>query len=207
MRLRHSLAIVAAGLTIGMSASGALAVDDGTGGPVEATPNAALCDRPAASAETIASFSSATPGVFMGEIATVDSATIGTYPVITGAQADEISQTLQSFGGCVQKEGAPGAYAFLKPGISDGELIFLGVFEVNTPIEATPGAGQKRVPDFTPKLVVQLPDNQVGAVVTSPQASDELALLTLVNENGQWLIAHVTPVLDGGSDGSSGGGP
>jgi hypothetical protein len=199
--------MVAAGLTIGLSASGVLAVDDGTGGPTEATPNAAMCDRPLASAETIASFSSATPGVIMGQIETIDSAAIGSYPVITGETADAITQTLQSFGGCIQKAGPEGAYAFLKPGITDGELIFLGVFDPGATPEGTPGTGQKRVPDFTPKLIVQLTDDQIGAVVTSPQANDELALLTLVNENGQWLIAKVTPVTDDGSGGSSGGGP
>lgn len=213
MKLRRLIAISALGLSIGLGAIPVLAVDDGTSGPQQATPDASACDREVVSAETIDSFSSATPGVFMGRIEAIDSASLSQYPPITDGVANEIASVLRSYTGCIQKNGPAGAYAFLKPGISDVELIYLGVSNVTeqTPTaEASPEgfAPETRIAVFTPELIVQLPDDRVGAVVAAPQPGSDLALLTLVNEDGQWLIEHVAPVFDGeGGDGSSGGGP
>jgi hypothetical protein len=215
MNLRRTLTIAGLGLTVALGSTQALTVDDGTGGPDQATPNAAACDREPASVETIANFVSATPGVFMGEIESVDSASLSQYAPITGAVADEITATLVSYSGCVQKNGPAGAYAFLAPGLADVELIYLGVFDTSAErapaVVASPEgfSPTTHVADFTPKLIVQLPDDRVGAVVAAPQPGTDLALLTLINQDGEWFIEHVAPVVDGGSngDGSSGGGP
>jgi hypothetical protein len=126
-----------------------------------------------------------------------------------------VTATLAAYGGCVQRDGSAGAYAFFKPGITDVELIYLGVFDATAPETPTSVASPEgfapaeRVTDFTPKLIVQLPEDRVGVVVAAPQPGSELALLTLVNEDGQWLIEHVAPVVDADSNGggSSGGGP
>jgi hypothetical protein len=214
MNLRRTLTIAGLGLTVALGSTQALAVDDGTGGPDQATPNAAACDREPASAETIAGFISATPGVFMGQIEPVDSASLSQYAPITGDVAEGVTATLVSYSGCVQKNGPAGAYAFLTHGLTDVELIYLGVFDT-TAQESPAAVGSPEgfsptihVADFTPKLIVQLPDDRVGVVVAAPQPGTDLALLTMVNQGGQWFIEHVAPVVDGSNgDGSSGGGP
>jgi hypothetical protein len=66
MNLRRTITIAGIGLSVALASTTALAVDDGTGGPEQATPDVAACDREPVSADTIASFISATPGVFMG---------------------------------------------------------------------------------------------------------------------------------------------
>lgn len=214
MNLRRTIVVAGVGLAVALASTSTLAVDDGTGGPEQATPDAAACDREPASAETIASFISATPGVFMGELPTVDSASLSQYVPISGSVADEVTATLASFAGCVQRDGAVGAYAFFKSGITDVELIYLGVFDVSTSETPTSVASPEgfspvaHIGDFTPKLIVQLPEDRIGVVIAALQPGTELALLTLVNEDGQWLIEHVAPVVDGSNgDGSSGGGP
>ncbi|CAN5333851.1 hypothetical protein BH09CHL1_BH09CHL1_02780 [soil metagenome] len=212
MNLRRLIAVSAVGLSIGLTAIPALAVDDGTSGPQQATPDASACDREVQYPAGDQAESTGTPGVIMGFIEAIDSASLSQYPPITDGVAAEIAATLRSFGGCIQRDGAAGAFAFLQPGLSDVELIYLGVFTVSettpTMVASPEGfAPADQVADYTPKLVVQLPDDRVGAVIASPQPGAELAMITLVNVGGTWMIEHVAPVSDGESDGSSGGGP
>lgn len=197
---------------MGLVAIPAMAVDDGTSGPQQATPDASACDRDVQYPEGSQAESTGTPGVIMGSIESIDSASLSQYPPITDEVATEIAATLRSFGGCIQRDGSPGAFAFLQPGLSDIELIYLGVFSISeetpTMVASPEGfAPANHVADYTPKLVVQLPDGRVGAVIAAPQPGSELAMITLVNVDGTWMIEHVAPVSDGESDGSSGGGP
>jgi hypothetical protein len=213
MNLRRLIAVSAVGLSIGLTAIPALAaVDDGTSGPQQATPDASACDREVQYPAENQADATGTPGVIMGYIEAVDAATLSQYPPVADAVATEIAATLRSFGGCIQRDGSPGAFAFLQPGLSDVELIYLGVFAVAEPaptMVASPEgfAPADHVADYTPKLVVQLPDDRVGAVIAAPQPGSELALITLVNVDGTWMIEHIAPVSNGESDGSSGGGP
>ncbi|MGH2548195.1 MAG: hypothetical protein ACRDHN_02335 [Thermomicrobiales bacterium] len=212
MNLRRLIAVSAVGLSIGLAAIPALAVDDGTSGPQQATPDAAACDREVSYPDTNSGEATGTPGMIMGQIDAIDAATLSQYPPITDGIATEIAATLRSFGGCIQRDGAPGAFAFLQPGLSDIELIYLGVFAVSEPtptMTASPEgfAPADQVADYAPKLIVQLPDNRVGAVIAAPQPGSDLALVTLVKVDGVWMIEHIAPVSDGDGDGSSGGGP
>ena len=94
------------------------------------------CDRTLLDQTAITSIVDGTPGIFTGELPAVDEATV-TASADADAETDAaIRATLDSYRGCVAKYGAAGAYAFLNPGISAIELIYLGVFDLQA--EQTP---------------------------------------------------------------------
>ena len=220
MKRARWMAIATFGITLMIPATAAFAADttDGTGGPDQATPDATACDRALLDQSTIASIIDGTPGMFTGELRAVDEATV-TASADADAETDSaIRATLVSYGSCVARYGAAGAYAFLNPGISAIELIYLGVFDLQA-AQAPSGEGTpigmapvQHVPTLEPTRVVLLDDGRAGAVVTAPQDGADTALVVLVQENGVWLIERISPIAGvnstpGSGDGGGAGGP
>jgi len=208
------MAIAAFGLTLMIPATTVFAVDttDGTGGPDQATPDAAACDRELLDQSAIATIIDGTPGMFTGELQAVDAATVSASTDADAVTEAAIRATLVSYGSCVAKHGAAGAYAFLTPGISAIELIYLGVFDLQaaqtpsgdgTPVGLAP---VQHVPTLEPTRVVLLEDGRVGAVVAAPQVGSDSALVVLVQNEGDWLIERVSPITGTGGTPDNGGG-
>ena len=220
MKRARWMAIAAFGITMMIPGAAAFAADttDGTGGPDQATPDATACDRALLDQTAIASIIDGTPGMFTGELQSVDEATV-TASVDADAETDAaVRATLVSYGGCVAKHGAAGAYAFLNPGISAIELIYLGVFDLQAaqaPVgEGTPVgmAPVQHVPTLEPTRVVLLEDGRVGAIVAAPQDGADSALVVLLQRDGVWLIERISPIAGanstpGSNDGGGAGGP
>jgi hypothetical protein len=159
-----------------------------------------------------------TPGMFTGELQSVDEATV-TASADADAETDAaIRTTLVSYGSCVAKHGVAGAYAFLNPGISAIELIYLGVFDLQT-AQAPSGEGTpvgmapvQHVPTLEPTRVILLENGRVGAVVAAPQDGADSALVVFVEQDGNWLIERISPITGanstpGSGDGGGAGGP
>ena len=68
MQKRHWIALAGVALSMALPASGALAAQDGTGGPEMATPNPSLCDRELISEEDFAAFATPTGAFFSDAI-------------------------------------------------------------------------------------------------------------------------------------------
>ena len=220
MKRARWMAIAAFGMTLMIPATTGFAADttDGTGGPDQATPDATACDRELLDQSAIASIVGGTPGMVTGELQAVDEAT-----VTANADADveietAVRATLLSYGSCVAKHGAAGAYAFLNPGISAIELIYLGVFDLEA-AQAPSGEGTpvgmapvQYVPTLEPTRVILLENGRVGAVVAAPQDGSDSALVVLVEQDGNWLIERISPIASanstpGSGDGGGAGGP
>jgi hypothetical protein len=220
MKRARLMAIAAFGITLMIPSASTFAADtaDGTGGPDQGTPDASTCDRTLLDQTAIASIVDGTPGIFTGELAAVDEATV-TASADADAETDAaIRATLESYRGCVAKYGAAGAYAFLNPGISAIELIYLGVFDLQAeqtpPPEGTPTgmAPVQHVPTLDPTRVVVLEDGRVGAVVVAPRDGADSALVVLEPRDDVWFISQISPITGanstpGSGDGSGAGGP
>lgn len=214
MKRARWMAIAALGITMMIPATTTFAADttDGTGGPDQATPDATACDRALLDQSLIASIIDGTPGIFTGELQSVDEATVTTSADADAETDAAIRATLVSYGSCVAKYGAAGAYAFLNPGISAIELIYLGVFDLQA-AQAPSGEGTpvgmapvQHVPTLEPTRVVLLNDGRVGAVVVAPQDGADSALVVLVQNDGVWLVEGISPITGTGGTPDSGGG-
>jgi hypothetical protein len=77
MKRPHWIVIAALGIAMMIPAAAAFAADttDGTGGPDQATPDATACDRTLLDQPTIASIIDGTPGIYTGELQSVDELT------------------------------------------------------------------------------------------------------------------------------------
>ena len=124
MQKRHWIALAGVVLSMALPASGALAAQDGTGGPEMATPNPSLCDRELVSEEEFAAFATPTGAFFSDAIEPVDAASIADREEADAETVTEIEATLRSYEACVVRDGAIGAYAFLNPEkLTDGGRI------------------------------------------------------------------------------------
>jgi hypothetical protein len=217
MQKRHWIPIAGLTMSMALGANGALAAQDGTGGPEMATPNPSLCDRDLISEEAFAAFATPTGAFFSDAIEPVDAASIAGREPADAETVTEIEATLRSYEACVVRDGAIGAYAFLNPEMELVELIYLGVsaasFDTAT---ETPDPDEEGMPpvqpraDMTPQQIVQLEDGRIGVVIVAPQPGTDQALLTMVETDGVWIIEHVAPILQEGetpSESGGGGGP
>jgi hypothetical protein len=207
------MAIAAFGIILMIPATTVFAdTTDGTGGPDQATPDAAACDRALLDQSAIASIIDGTPGMLTGELDAVDEATVSASADADAETEAAVRATLSSYGSCVAKYGAAGAYAFLNPGISAIELIYLGVFDLQA--EQTPSgegttagmAPVRHVPTLDPARIVLLENGRVGAVVAAPQDGTDSALVVLVQKDGAWLIERISPITGTGGTPDNGGG-
>jgi hypothetical protein len=208
-----------AGLTLSLTlaSSSGVAAQDGTGGPEMATPNPSLCDRELISEEEFAAFATPTGAFFSESITPIEAATLAGLEPADAETVSEIEGTLRAYEACVARDGTIGAYAFLNPEMELIELIYLGVSGASLQAAAgTPDAGTEGMPpvqpqpNMTPQQIVQMDDGRIGVVIAAPQPGTDLALLTMVDTDGVWMIEHVAPVLQEGetpSEGGSSGGP
>ncbi len=210
MRFRRGATIAVTALLLSFSVT--MAAQDGTGGPDMATPNPESCDRELVSAEAFDQFEQAEGGVFSASIESVSLTEVDAREDADAESAQAIDETLRSFGACISRYGEIGAYSFLMPEISLGELIYLGVAGASLD-DATPlaeGEAGAIVPasSLMPERIVALDDGAIGAVLPAPQPGTEFALLTFVDMDGVWMIASVAPIVaDGEGEETGGGGP
>lgn len=204
-----------AGLTLSLTlaASGGVAAQDGTGGPEMATPNPSLCDRELISEEEFAAFATPTGAFFSESITPIEAAALVDLEPADAETVRDIEATLRSYEACVARDGTIGAYAFLNPEMELIELIYLGVSGASMPVATeTPDPDTEGMPpvqpqpNMTPQQIVQLDDGRIGVVIAAPQPGTDLALLTMVDVDGVWMIEHVAPVLQEGETPSEGGG-
>jgi len=216
MQKRHWIPIAGLTLSLTLAASGAVAAQDGTGGPEMSTPNPSLCDRELISEEAFAAFATPTGAFFSESITPVDAATLADREPADAATVSEIEATLRSYEACVARDGTIGAYAFLDPDMELIELIYLGVSGATMPAAETPDTDVEGMPpvqqqpNMTAQQIVMLDDGRVGVVIAAPQPGTELALLTMVKEDGRWMIEHIVPMLQPGEtpvEDGGGGGP
>ena len=213
MQKRSWIPIAGLALTMTLGVNGALAAQDGTGGPEMATPNPELCDRELISEEAFAAFATPEGAFFSDAIEPIDPVSLADRAPADAETVGEIEATLRSYEACVARDGTIGAYAFLNPEMELIELIYLGVsgasLTASTPVPDAEGmAPVQPMPNMTPQQIVQLDDGRIGVVIAAPQPGTELALLTLVEQDGVWIIEHVAPILQEGEsqgDGTSGG--
>jgi hypothetical protein len=216
MQKRHWIPIAGLALSMALAANGALAAQDGTGGPEMATPNPSLCDRDLISEEEFAAFATPTGAFFSDAIEPVDAASIAEREPADARTVAEIGAVLRSYEACIVRDGAIGAYAFLNPEMELVELIYLGVSAASfdtateTPVPSEAGAPPVQpLADMTPQQVVLLDDGRIGVVIAAPQPGTDQALLTMVDADGSWIIEHIAPILQAGETPSEtgGGGP
>jgi hypothetical protein len=210
MQKRYWIPIAGMALSLALGANGALGAQDGTGGPEMATPNPDLCDRGLISEDAFAAFATPTGAFFADAIAPVDPVTLADRPPADAETVTEIEATLRSYEACVARDGAIGAYAFLNPDMALIELIYLGVsgasFAQETPDPQAEGMAPVQLrPNMAPQQVLQLDDGRIGVVIAAPQPGTELALLTMVEQDGAWIIEHAAPILQEGESQDEGG--
>lgn len=213
MLKRHWIPIAGLTLSLALAASGGVAAQDGTGGPDMATPNPSLCDRELISEEAFAAFATPTGAFFSEAITPIEAATLADREPADAETVAEIEATLRAYEACVARDGTVGAYAFLNPEMELIELIYLGVSGASLQAATeTPEADVEGMPpvqpqpNMTPQQIVQLDDGRIGVVIAAPQPGTDLALLTMVEADGAWMIEHVAPVLQEGEAPSEGGG-
>lgn len=210
MRFLRVAPIAAMALILTMGA--AARADDGTGGPEMATPNPDGCTRDLISAEVFDQFEQPDGGIFSGSIDSVTESEIAAREDADAETIETIHETMRSYGACIARYGPIGAYAFLDPGISVAERIYLGVSGV-TLDDATPLAESEVgtiVPArmLVPERVIVLDEERIGAVLPAPQPGTDFVLLTFIDVDGVWMIESIAPVIaDGDADGGGGGGP
>lgn len=199
-----------AALALILSAGAAVGSDDGTGGPDMATPNPEGCTRDLITAEVFEQFEQPDGGIFSGSIDSTSQADIDAREEADAEVTQEIDETLRSIGACIAKYGSIGAYAFLDPGISVAERIYLGVAGVTledaTPVAESDAGYVIPARNLVPERVVILDDGRIGAVLPAPQPGSEFTLLTFVQVDDLWMIEAASPIVPEGEADDSGGG-
>ena len=190
-------------------------IPDGTGGAPLLVANLDACDRVPLPEEVIATFVQTSEEIFFGTLDPVTTSEFAEFPVADPATFDAVQTSLIVFQACVARYGPAGGYAFVEPGITQTELIYLGLFDpglfdgvpdLTTPVPLAEGL---RPEAMAPQIVYRQGPGRVVAVVPALQPGTDASVVFLASRDDHWVILRVAPLVDdtAPSDAGGGGGP
>lgn len=187
-------------------------IPDGTGGAPILIANLDACGEPPLGEEVISTYVESSEEIFFGTIEPVLTSVLAPLAIADVATLDAVQASLVVFQACVARFGPAGGYRFVEVGITQTELIYLGIFDPGLfdgiPDLTTPAplAAGFRPEALAPRVVYRQEPGRVVAVVPALQPGTDESALFLAARGDHWVILSVAPLIDDASDAGAGGG-
>jgi len=188
-------------------------IPDGTGGAPMLVANIDACDRAPLAEAVIAASVEVSQDLYFGAIEPMLMADLDGLEPVDPATFASVQGGLIIFQACVAKYGPAGGYAFLEPGMTQTELIYLGIFDpglfdgIENTSTPEPLAAGFRPEAMAPYEVYHVAPGRVLAVVPALQPGTEQTVIAMAAREGRWSIVSVAPLVERADDGGGGGGP